>query len=75
MYGLWKRHGSEELSRACQECAREGRYGAEYLEEVLEGKEKRPTAEEAISLPGFPSQGEIDRDPQDYVAWVQGEVN
>lgn len=78
MYRLWKDHGSEELSRACQECDRKGAYGAEYLKATLEGlggKEENPTNEEAISLPGFPTQGEIDRDPKDYAAWIQGEVN
>lgn len=75
IHRLWKRHGSEKLSRACRECAKSGAYGVHYLKAALEGEEEKSTEEDAILLVGLPTQAEIERDPSSYEAWTQGRRN
>ncbi|MFA5015894.1 MAG: IS21 family transposase [Actinomycetota bacterium] len=71
MYDLYQKHGKEDFLAAVALCSEWNNYGSEYLEYILEipnsGKKSFP-----LSIPGIPTQEDIDREMNGYVQYCKG---
>ncbi len=74
LYALLEQHGEAALAAAMTQAALAGAYGAEYLTALLAPWPALPPATPPLSVPGVPSQAEVDRLLSSYEAWVQVET-
>lgn len=71
MYELFQKYGKDDFLAAVALCSEWNNYGSEYLEYILEipNKEKKKFP---LSIPGIPTQVEIDRKMKGYMEYCKG---
>jgi transposase len=74
LYALYERYGAEELLAAMALADDAGTYEAAALALLLEIPRPSLAAVAAVTLPGLPSQAEVDRRLSVYEAWVVVDV-
>lgn len=69
MFQLMRMHGLEAVAAACTLAAEEKAYGVEYLESLLQKPSPRPRGK-MLSVPGVPTQSEVERALGVYEAYA-----